>query len=38
MIQWIIEQLKKYIESQQPEPVKVPVRKEKDKKPPFMKK
>ena len=38
MIQWIIDQIKQYVEGQQPEKVKVPVRKDKSKKPPFVKK
>ncbi len=35
MLEWIVEQLKKYIEGRQPEPVKVPVAKGKGKREPF---
>ena len=38
MIEWIVDKIKQYIESQQPEKVKIPVRKDNGKKPPFVKK
>lgn len=38
MFEWIVDKIKQYIESQQPEKAKVPVRKDKNNKPPFLKK
>ena len=38
MIEWIVDKIKQYIESQQPEKVKIPIQKDNGNKPPFVKK